>query len=78
MTSCLEVTPAVDGPMCEPGCALGRGMINRADVCPTEAVLKASFPEQDKKCGGCGVCAHVERGSGSQGGDKVRAGCNQM
>lgn len=37
--------------MCEPGCALGRGKIKLADVCPTEAGLKASFPEQDKKVG---------------------------
>lgn len=64
--------------MCELGCALGRRKTKLADVCLTEAVLKAPFLEQDKKGGGRGVCAHVERGSRSQGGDKFRVGCNSM
>lgn len=63
----------------EPGCELGRGEDQACGcLCPTEAVLKASFLEYDKKSGGIGVCPCVGRGSGSQLGAKFVARCKQI
>lgn len=50
-------------------------------LCPAKVELKFFFPEYDqkkKKSDGDGVCRCVGRGSGSQLGEKSRAGCNQM
>ena len=33
MTRCLKETQEMDGPICEPECALGRGKIKLVDVC---------------------------------------------